>query len=140
MSNRLLVVLLLLSLVLMPLACSFSTSSESISTSVSSPFTSSSSSSPGAAERAFQDDVRDYTAASVTSGNDLKGFQADLGKLAEKHGITNWEENLATYVAIGEGLAKAKVNDAQLTAYKRNLGSSDAAKMDAIQRGYDSAK
>ncbi|HUK37218.1 MAG TPA: putative lipoprotein [Vicinamibacterales bacterium] len=140
MSNRWVVVLSLSVLTITPLACSFSESSQSISTSVSSPFASSSSSSPGAAERAYEDDVRDYTAASVTSGNDLRGFQADLGKLATKHGITNWEENLATYVAIGEGLAKAKVSDAQLAAYKRNLGGSDPKKMDAIQNGYDSAR
>ncbi len=123
-----------------PLACSFSTSSDSISASVSSPFESSSSSSPGASERAFQADVRDFTEAFATSGNDFRAFQADLGKLAQKHGIIDWETNMATYTAIGEGLAKAKVNEAKLLAYKTNIGGSDQSKMEAIQRGFDSAR
>lgn len=134
------VVLLLSMLSMFPLACSLSYSAQGVSSSVSSPFESSSSSSPGAAERAYQADVRDYTEAFVKSASDLTTFKVDLAKLAEKRGITNWEENAVTYVGIGEGLAKAQVNEAQLLAFKRNLGGSDQKKMDAIQQGYDSAK
>ncbi|MBI1815392.1 MAG: putative lipoprotein [Deltaproteobacteria bacterium] len=125
-------------LMITPLACSFSDSSNSLSQSISSPITSSSSSSPGGAERSYQVDVRDYTQAFVTSGGDVRNFQSDLGQLAKKHGVTNWEENMSTYVGIGEGLGKAKVNPSQLKAYQRNLGGSDQRKMDAIQQGYDS--
>ena len=64
---------------------------------------SSSSSSPGAAEEAYREDVSDYTRAYVKSGGDFRAFQSDLARLAEEHGITNWEENPATYAAIGEG-------------------------------------
>jgi len=124
-------------LMLAPLGCSLSDSVSSISQSVSG---SVSSSSPGGSERAYRQDVADYTAAHIKAGGDFSSFQVDLAKLAEQHGITNWEENMATYEAIGQGFAKAKVSSAELLAYKRTLGKSDTQKMDAIQRGYDAAK
>ena len=124
--------------------CSVSVSSWSLSKSVRSSShssDSSSSSSPGAAERAYREDVTDYARAFAKShGGDFAGFQADLARLAEEHGITNWEENLLTYTAIGEGLGSAKVSDAELMAYKRNLSRGDPKKADAIQKGYDSAR
>jgi hypothetical protein len=126
------------------LGCSISASSWSLSKSgrsSSHSSDSSSSSSPGAAERAYRDDVADYTRAFVKSQRgDFAGFQADLAHLAEEHGITNWEANPATYTAIGEGLANAKVSDAGLMAYKRNLSVGDSQKARLIQQGYDSAR
>jgi hypothetical protein len=144
MSSRA-VVSLLAVLIVVPLAgCSISASSWSLSKSSRSSShssDSSSSSSPGAAERAYQEDVTDYTRAYAKSGGgDFRAFQSDLARLAEEHGITNWEENPATYTAIGEGLGSADVSDAALMAYKRNLSGGDEKKADAIQKGYDSAR
>jgi hypothetical protein len=135
----------LATLVAVPLlGCSISASSWSLSKSVRSSShssDSSSSSSPGAAERAYREDVTDYTRAFAKSRRgDFAGFQADLAHLAEEHGITNWEANPATYTAIGEGLGQAQVSDAELMAYKRNLSGDDAQKADLIQKGYDSAR
>lgn len=137
--------LLLIAALAPPLAgCSISVSSWSLSKSSRSSShssDSSSSSSPGAAERAYREDVADYTRAFAKSHRgDFEGFQADLGRLAQEHGITNWQENRATYTAIGEGLGSAHVSDAELMAYKRNLSGGDPAKAAAIQEGYDSAK
>jgi hypothetical protein len=124
--------------------CSISASSWSLSKSVRSSShssDSSSSSSPGAAERAYQEDVSDYTFAYARSRRgDYQSFQVDLARLAEEHGITNWEENPATYTAIGEGLGRAGISDAELMAYKRNLSGGDAGKAAALQKGYDSAR
>ena len=134
---------ILATLLVLPLCgCSISASSWSISKSSRSSShssDSSSASSPGAAEEAYREDVSDYTRAYARSGgSDFRTFQADLARLAEEHGITNWEESTATYTAIGEGLGRAKVSDAELMAYKRTLGGGDARKADAIQKGYDS--
>ena len=124
--------------------CSISVSSWSLSKSVRSSSHSSdasSSSSPGAAERAYRDDVSDYTRAFAKSHRgDSRSFQADLAKLAEEHGITNWEENPATYEAIGDGLGSAQVSQAELMAYKRNFSGGDPQKAELIQKGYDSAR
>jgi hypothetical protein len=85
--------------------------------------------------------VSDYTRAYAKSkGGDSGSFRVDLARLAEEHGITNWEENPSTYTAIGEGLARAGVSTAALTAYKQNLSGGDAAKAQLIQQGYDSAR
>ena len=124
--------------------CSISVSSWSLSKSARSSShssDSSSSSSPGAAEEAYREDVSDYTRAYAKSGGaDFRAFQSDLAHIAQEHGITNWQENLVTYTAIGEGLGSAGVSDAELMAYKRNLSGGDPTKADAIQRGYDSAR
>ena len=63
-----------------------------------------------------------------------------IARLAERHGITDWEANLATYVAIGEDLGLAKVNEAELMAYQRGLGGDDLSKREAIRRGYDARR
>jgi hypothetical protein len=125
--------------------CSISVSSWSLSKSVRSSSRSSdssSSSSPGAAERAYRDDVADYTRAYARSsgGGDLGTFQAHLSQLAEEHGITNWEENPWTYESIGEGLGQAGVSEAGLLAYRQNLSGGNAQKAELIQEGYNSAK
>lgn len=122
-----------------PLAagCSFSYSSQSISKSIESSFESSSSSSPGDKASAYRDDVRDYTYAYVRSSTDTRDFLRGLGQLAQRHGIASWESDRATWVGIGAGLAKAKVNATELEVFKQNLAAPDAAHMADIQRGYE---
>lgn len=139
------VVRLVAMLVAVPLAgCSISASSWSLSKSSRSSSRSSdssSNSSPGAAEHAYRDDVTDYTRTWARSGRgDVRGFQTDVARIAEEHGITNWEENPGTYTAIGEGLGSAKISAADLMAYKRGLAGDDQRKADLIQQGYDSVR
>src|SRR5215813_4366202 len=91
--------LLLIAALAPPLAgCSISVSSWSLSkSSRSSSHSSDSSAAPGD-ELAYREDVADYTRAFAKSHRgDFEGFQADLGRLAQEHGITNWQENRATY-------------------------------------------
>jgi hypothetical protein len=137
LETRLIVVLALL---LTASGCSFVWSSASISDSVKSSSDSSSSSSPANKEAAYQNDVRDYTYAYFITGGDVDTFRADIGKIAQRHGITNWEADTGTYVGIGEGLGKANATTLQLQAFQQNLCGGDAAKMKAMQRGYDTAR
>lgn len=131
--------LLALAVLLAPLGCSFSYSSKSSSDSSAS---SSRSSSPG--DAAYLDDVRSTTEAFAKSGGPFDAYQKKLGDLAKQHGITNWEENLAAYVAIGEGLGEAKASPGLVEAFKDKLApagtSSSADKRNAIQKGYESKK
>jgi len=116
--------LLLLAVVLIPLGCSFSASSKSSSDSSAS---SSGSSSPYA-----------------KSGGPFDAYQKQLGDLAKQRGVTNWEENLGTYAAIGEGLGQAKATQGLVDTFKERLAPpsspSSADKQTAIQKGYDSKK
>ncbi|HEY3017338.1 MAG TPA: putative lipoprotein [Gaiellaceae bacterium] len=115
-------------------SASSSTSSDSSSRSSES----SSRSSMGSRERdRYLEDVRSYTAANVRGGVPLETFQKELGDLARAHGLTNWEDDETTYLGIGEGLSEAAVGQAQLEMYKTSFSRSDPAKMQAIQRGYD---
>jgi hypothetical protein len=131
-----------------PLGCSISTSLSDSSESASdssgslsdSSASSSGSSSPEGKEAVYRDDVRDYTAAYVKSGGRIADFDKKLGELARSRGITNWEENMATYEGIGRGLGKAGVDGVELDTYVRNLAGGDPKKVAAIQKGYESAK
>jgi hypothetical protein len=144
MTSSRVVSLLAVGMLVALVGCSVSASSWSLSKSSRSgsrSSDSSSSSSPGAPERAYHDDVADYTRAYARSGSgDPSGFQTDIARLAQEHGITNWEENPTTYTAIGEGLGSAQVSEAELMAYKRNLCGGDASKEAALQSGYDSIR
>ena len=125
--------LLSLALAFLPACSSFSASSKI----VSSPFISSSkSSSP---EQAYREDVRDYTAAHLQSGGTVDELRRQIGALAAKHGITDWENNESTFRAIGAGLAKAGYRQVQVDAFKNNMaGTPDQAKW--MQKGFDSER
>jgi hypothetical protein len=104
---------------------------------ISSPITSSSkSSSP---EDAYREDVRDYTAAHLKSGGGADDLRREIGKLAAKHGVSDWEGSEATYRGMGEGLAKAGYRQVEVDAFKKNM-SETAEQADWIQDGYDSAR
>jgi hypothetical protein len=114
--------------------CSFSYSSGSISNSIQG---SSRSSSPSEKETAYRDDVRDYTSHYVRSSADAHAFFRGLGQVAEGHGVTGWDSDRATWVGIGQGLAKAKVSGAQLDAFEHTLTGDDPARMATIQEGFE---
>jgi hypothetical protein len=122
--------------------CSFSYSSKSISKIVSSPFKSSSKSSRSSGssspEQAYEADVSDYTAAYMKSGGDASKFKAGISNVAEKRGITDWENDSHTYEGIGEGMKRAGVNQPTLDGYKSSLATTDEQR-GWIQDGYDSA-
>lgn len=116
---------------------SSSKSSESSSDILSSPFTSSSASS--SPENAYREEVKDFTSSYVKSGGDAAQLEKEVGKIAEKRGISDWESNEATYVGIGKGLHKAGLNQAELDGYKASLGAT-GQKAEWIQDGYDERK
>lgn len=133
--------LLLVTAMAFSAGCSLSASSDSSAassdSSANSSESSSRSSSPEGKEATYRDDIRDYTEAHARSGGPLDAFQRRISELARQHEITNWEDTLATYEAIGAGLGRARVNQTQVDAYKQNLGQGDPRKMDAIQAAYN---
>ena len=85
---------------------------------------------------AYHDDICDLTAAHVATGGSFLAFQRQLGDLARKHGISDWEEEPATYAAIGHGLAKAGADGAALDAYTGELAGLDDERARAIRSAY----
>ncbi len=123
------------------LACSFSYSSEGSSGSSKSSSDSSDSSSGGKESALLQKDVEDYTEAFVAAGGQREaGFFTGLGDLARKRGVSDWESEPGTWEAIGRGLGRTRVSDAQRTAYATAWADSDPARQNALAQGFATAR
>ena len=118
----------------------------SISESVKSSFESSASSSASSSgssskeSESYRNEVRDYTSAYVKSGGQFENFTSGLGSIAQRHKITNWEENKDTYVGIGAGLRAGSVTPEQFRVWQSNLSNGDSAKAGWMQSGYDQSR
>ena len=95
-----------------------SSSSKSVSDSTSS-------SSPESNESNYQKDVESYTQAFVVSGGSDTAFMSGIGDLAKKRGITNWEADEHTWIGIGRGLGRTKIDKTQLGVYQTNWSGGD---------------
>ena len=91
--------------------CSFSYSSGTSSDSSKSSSASSGASEtdPKDAKNSFMSDVSAYT-TSAAKGDDAQAYLRELGSIAERHGITDWERDTASYNAIGTGLRRAGIS------------------------------
>ena len=101
---------LLLSILVLAAGCSFSYSSGASSDSSKSSSASSggSESDPKEAKKTYMGDVSAYTTGAA-KGDDAQAYLRELGKIAQRHGITDWERDTATYNAIGTGLRRAGI-------------------------------
>lgn len=118
-------------------ASSDSSSDSSTSSSGSSGSSSGSSSGPSRYVR----DVRDYTEQFVLSGGDFESFRLQLGKIAEKHGVTNWEQDRDTFEGIGRGLKKARVSGGRLDELEKELTTgANAQAAEWLRKGYKDEK
>jgi len=90
--------------------CSFSYSSGTSSDSSKSSSASSggSETDPKDAKRTYMSDVSTYT-SSAAKGDDAAAYLRELGSIAERNGITDWERDTDTYNAIGTGLRRAGI-------------------------------
>jgi hypothetical protein len=96
-------------------------SSDSSRSSSRSSASSSGSSSPSSREGPYQQDVRDYTSKWV---------------IAEKHGITNYEADQVTWVAIGMGLKKSGIGGERFQQVRDTLAAGNAEAGKWIDKGY----
>lgn len=84
----------------------------------------------------FEDDVEQYTVAFLgAGGTDGGSFLSGLGDLARRHGISDWEQDAATWEAIGRGLARSEADQAERVAVLAAWTGGDAAKQSAAQKG-----
>jgi len=113
-----------------------SRSSSRSSDSSSASSTSSSGSSGSSADSAYRRDVSDYTAQWMKSGGGVDEFNREVGKIAQKQGITDWEQDEDTYIGIGRGLEAYGVEGARVEALKMELGGSDPQRMQWIDDGF----
>jgi hypothetical protein len=74
---------------------------------------------------------------SSVANADYNSFAKGISDIAAKAGISNWEQESSTYVAIGQGLKRAGATGVAYDTYKSNFAHSNAANMKSIQQGYD---
>ena len=131
-------IVLALACLLASSGCSKSSTSQASSESSSGSSASSSGSSSGPSR--YVRDVRDYTQQFVLSGGDLATFRSGIASIAEKRGVTNWEQDKETYEGIGRGLKKTGVSGQRYEQLKRELSGANSQSPAWIQKGYDSEK
>lgn len=118
-----------------PLGCFKSSTSQASSESSSSSSSSFSTSSSGPS--AYVRDVRDQTAQWLLAGDDPATRERDLAKIAEKRGISDWEQDEQTYLGIGRGLKKAGVSGKRYESLVAQLKGPNPDSAKWIQAGYD---
>jgi hypothetical protein len=113
-------------------------SSESISGSLRS-ISRSSGSDTSKSTAAYRRDVRAWAGAFAEDGGTQDEFLRGIGRIAETHGLTHWEADPATLVAIGEGLRDAGWSAEQMDRLRGELADVQAERVDLVFEGYRSA-
>jgi len=122
--------------------CSFSYSSKTLSKSSSSPSKSSSGDKQEEKEyqQTYENEVMLFADNMVHTQADAAAFYRGLARIAERHGISDWETLEDTYVAVGKGLKKAGLDRAKLYTLPllSELMTPRPKMMKYILKGYDS--
>ena len=108
----------------------------SISDSASSPFEWSSSIS-GGASTAYQQEIREQVLAFAESGGNVEGFQRELGDVAKRHGVLNWEVDPVSFQALGQGLREAGFSGTSLELMAEQLTGGDDKRKQVLLSSYD---
>lgn len=128
-TNRSLALFLMCAVLLLQAGCSISysleKSSDSVSTSLDSltSITSISTSSSGGSEEAqvgatgsiYEEDVAAVTVLYVGREKSNGEYQRSIAAIAKSHGISDWEQDESTFLAMGRGLRRAGVREDSIT-------------------------
>lgn len=114
-----------------------SSSNSSKSSSDSSKSSSGSSSPSDESESSYARDVRDLTAACAASDIDVSSFERTLSSIARDYGVTDWEDDRVTHIAIGRGLARAHVDAAEAARFGAQIAGPHPERAAWIRSGFD---
>jgi hypothetical protein len=93
----------------------------------------------GERQASFHRDVRDYAARFARDGGDAVVLERDLGALARSHGILDWERDDGTYLELGQGFARAGLDERRFAELSERLAAEDARKGALLRQGYAAA-
>jgi hypothetical protein len=91
------------------------------------------------AETSYQDDVRVASRTYAATGGDSQAFVRQLGEIAERHGITDWEADRATWLGLGEGFQQAGLSQDQVDGLLLELGHLQSPERGYVHEGYQAA-
>lgn len=90
------------------------------------------------AKLTYNRDLREFTAAFTRTSGSREDFLRGVARIAEDHGITHWEAEPTTPLAIGQGLRDANWTDAQMAEFLDQVGRDKPAARLALE-GYQQA-
>ncbi len=90
-------------------------------------------------EQEYRDDVRVAARTLVDSGASEDQFLRELGRIAEMHGISHWEGEPGSLIALGAGACEAGASEAWLDSLLARLGQDGARERSLAREGCRSA-
>jgi hypothetical protein len=91
------------------------------------------------ADERYRRDVRVFAAAFVGSDGSSDDFLRGVGRIAASHGVSDWEGEPATLLAIGEVLRDAGVDAAGMQHLRSSLSGVDPADVSLVMDGWTGA-
>ena len=81
--------------------------------------------------------ARDSCSAAVEAGAGGEELLRQVGRVAEQHGISDWEAEPLAYRAMGEGLSMSGMDASEAHAFAREIAGDDAGIFRALVEGYE---
>ncbi len=78
------------------------------------------------AESAYRNDVRVAAREWGSAGGSTDDFARELGRISERHGISDWQGQSASFRGVAEGLREAGLPETQVTARIEALAGGQA--------------
>ncbi len=94
----------------------------------------------GESSAAYRRDVRAYAAEFAGAGGSSADFLRGIGWVAAEHGVTHWEADAGTLVAIGAGLRDAGVSPDDMEALGARAKDADPRVVALVLEGYAAAR
>jgi hypothetical protein len=85
---------------------------------------------------AYYFDVRESTAAAIIAQASASEVQRSISRAATQHGISDWEAEQGSYVALGEGLRLGGLNEDQANSWIAQLSNGNEKTARLIKQGY----
>lgn len=79
------------------------------------------------AETAYRNDVRVAAREWGSAGGSTEDFARQLGSISERHGISDWQGQRASFRGVAEGLREAGLPEPQVNSRLEALGGGPAA-------------
>ncbi len=112
-------------------------SSDSVTSSVSSGGGDSDSAKVDKEINSYTEEVVVVTDFYVSQGKNNKAFQRQITDVAGNHGITDWENEDSTFVAMGKGLKRAGVNEENIASLPYFATIAKSPKYALLLKGYN---
>ncbi|MCF6313201.1 MAG: putative lipoprotein [Verrucomicrobiales bacterium] len=85
---------------------------------------------------AFYNDVRESTATAVIAQVSTAEVLRSVSRAAKQHGISDWEAEQASYIALGEGLRQAGLTQAQAQEWISRLSPGNQQNAQLMLKAY----